>query len=79
MEKRAEGRVETYYLIYTNSIDVLLDKNLESKGLLVEGLQAKGFLSKENWKKIFNAEPNMDFDDLESKRDMGNFGWFGKK
>lgn len=72
-------RVETYYLIYTNSIDVLLDKNLESKGLLVEGLQAKGFLSKENWKKIFNAEPNMDFDDLESKRDMGNFGWFGKK
>lgn len=74
-----KDHVETYYLIYTNSIDVLLDKNLESKGLLVEGLQSRDFLSKEDWKKIFNAEPNTDLKELESDRDMGNFGWFGQK
>ena len=48
--------VKSYILIYNNSLDVLLNKNLESKGTLVNGLCSKDFLSQEDWKKIFNCK-----------------------
>ena len=55
--------VESYILIYNKSLDVLLDKNLSSKGMLVQGLVSKDFLTQEQWKTIFNAveEDNLNF------------------
>ena len=47
--------VQSYILIYNKSLDVLLDKNLSSKGILVQGLVSKDFLTQEQWKTIFNA------------------------
>lgn len=45
----------SYLLMYDRSLDVLLDKALQNKGTLVEGLVSKGFLSQDQWKKIFNC------------------------
>ena len=53
-----EKDVETYILLYNNSLDILLDKNLESKGMLVRGLVSKDFLSQDEWVKIFNCREN---------------------
>ena len=47
--------VESYVLIYDKSLDCLLDKNLQNKGLLVSGLNSKAFISMEDWSKIFNC------------------------
>jgi SNF2 family DNA or RNA helicase len=48
--------VVAYQLVYRRSLDVLLDKNLESKGTLVKGLLAKDFLTQQDWTNIFNME-----------------------
>lgn len=48
----------SYLLMYDRSLDVLLDKALQNKGTLVEGLVSKGFLSQDQWKKIFNCTEN---------------------
>ena len=53
--------VESYILIYNQSLDVLQDKNLSSKGLLVSGLVSKDFLTQEQWQTIFNATENDNF------------------
>ena len=50
--------VESYVLIYDKSLDCLLDKNLQNKGLLVSGLNSKAFISMEDWSKIFNCTEN---------------------
>lgn len=55
--------VTTYILIYDDSLDVMLDKNLQSKGTLVSRLLSKGFISQYEWKQIFSY--NHDADDLE--------------
>lgn len=47
--------VITYILIYDNSLDNLVDTNLTSKGMLIEGLVKKDFLTQEEWVKIFNS------------------------
>jgi len=46
--------VTTYIPIYNNSLDILLDRNLDSKDTLVKGLMSKDFLSQDEWNKIFN-------------------------
>lgn len=46
--------VETTILCYDKSLDCMLDKNLENKGKLVEGLCSKDFIDKDTWKTIFN-------------------------
>ena len=46
--------VISYILIYENTLDVLTDKNLSSKGMLVDGLLSKNFLTQEQWSEIFN-------------------------
>ena len=46
--------VETTILCYDKSLDCMLDKNLENKGKLVEGLCSKNFIDKDTWKTIFN-------------------------
>mgnify|MGYP001352500043 CR=1 FL=1 len=46
--------VTTYIPLYNNSLDILLDKNLESKDALVKGLMARDFLTQEEWAEIFN-------------------------
>ena len=55
--------VKSYILIYDESLDVMLDKNLSSKGLLVEGLMKKDFLTGKQWITLFNAKEsdNLDF------------------
>ena len=50
-----ESDIASYILVYNKSLDVLLSKNLESKGKLVEGLCSKDFLSQEDWVTIFNC------------------------
>jgi len=50
-----ENDINSYILVYNNSLDVLLSKNLESKGKLVEGLCSKDFLSQDDWITIFNC------------------------
>lgn len=50
--------VDSYVLIYDRSIDTLLDKNLKSKGSLVDGLVSKKFLTADEWRNIFNCSPN---------------------
>lgn len=50
-----ESNVESYILIYNRSLDCLLDKNLDSKGTLVDNLCAKDFLTNEQWANIFNC------------------------
>lgn len=47
--------VTSYILIYDNSLDNLVDTNLTSKGMLVEGLLKKDFISQEEWIQIFNS------------------------
>ena len=56
-----ESEVTSYVLIYDKSLDCLLDKNLESKGLLVRGLNSRDFLTQEEWKKVFNCTENDNF------------------
>ena len=53
--------VESYVLIYDKSLDCLLDKNLQNKGLLVSGLNSKAFISMEDWSKIFNCTESDSF------------------
>ena len=53
--------VESYILLYNRSIDILLDKNLASKGMLVTGLASKDYLSQDEWVKIFNCEESSNF------------------
>jgi SNF2 family DNA or RNA helicase len=48
--------VITYLPVYNSSLDVLLDKNLSSKGKLVKGLMSKDFLTQQEWTNIFNME-----------------------
>lgn len=48
----------SYLLMYDKSLDVLLDKSLKNKGTLIQGLVSKGFLTKEQWKMIFNCTDN---------------------
>ena len=58
--------VETYILIYKDSLDVLLDINLTSKGILTKKLLDKDFLSQEEWKKVFNTkESDIDYFEKE--------------
>lgn len=45
----------SYILIYDKSLDVLVDKNLSSKGSLVNGLCSKSFITQDEWIKIFNC------------------------
>ena len=53
--------VESYILLYNRSLDILLDKNLTSKGMLVTGLASKDCLSQDDWIKIFNCDENSEF------------------
>ena len=53
--------VESYILLYNRSLDILLDKNLTSKGMLVTGLASKDYLSQDEWIKIFNCDENSEF------------------
>jgi len=46
--------VTTYIPLYNSSLDILLDRNLDSKDMLVKGLMSKDFLTQEEWAKIFN-------------------------
>ena len=48
--------VSTYVLLYSGSLDVYMDKNLETKGMLNEKLLSKDTLSTEEWKSIFKAD-----------------------
>lgn len=48
--------VISYILIYENCLDVLVDKNLSSKGKLIEGLLSKNFISQDEWQQIFNCK-----------------------
>ena len=50
--------VISYILLYNKSLDCLLDKNLDSKGTLVNTLCAKDFMTDEQWAKIFNCSEN---------------------
>lgn len=50
--------VTTYIPLYNGSLDILLDKNLDSKDILVKGLMSKDFLSQDEWSKIFNLSEN---------------------
>lgn len=54
--------VDSYILLYSDSLDLLLDKNLESKGTLVRGLMSKEFISQEIWQQIFNCSEEDTFD-----------------
>lgn len=56
-----KNKVSTYILICDKSLDVLRDKNLSSKGMLVKGLLDKDFLTPDQWKEIFNGSENSDF------------------
>ena len=51
----------TYILIYSDSMDVFLDKNLSDKGLLTKKLVDKGFLSQEEWNMIFTCNEDDEF------------------
>lgn len=53
--------ITTYIIIYNNSLDCLLDKNLDSKGTLVDGLMNKDFISQDEWVKIFNFKETDNF------------------
>jgi len=53
--------VTTYIPLYNNSLDILLDKNLDSKDKLVKGLLSKDFLTQEEWKVIFNMDEHYEF------------------
>lgn len=69
------NNVRSYVLVYPNTIDTLLDKNLSSKGMLIEGLVGKNFLTKEQWREIFNCNPEDDLSSLEARPKEGfNFG-----
>lgn len=48
------SKVHTYYSVYKQTIDIFLDANLRNKGILTEKLTSREFLSKEEWKSIFN-------------------------
>lgn len=50
-----DSDIYSYILVYDDSLDVLLNKNLQSKGKLVEGLCSKDFLSQEDWVRVFNC------------------------
>lgn len=54
--------VISYILIYDNSLDQLVDKNLSSKGLLVANLAKKDFLTQDQWRMIFNASESDSLD-----------------
>lgn len=49
------NNVHSYILLYDKSLDVALDRNLSNKGMLVEGLVKKEFLTQEQWTQIFNC------------------------
>ena len=51
----------TYILIYSDSMEVFLDKNLSDKGLLTKKLVDKGFLSQEEWNMIFTCNEDDEF------------------
>lgn len=51
----------TYILIYDDSMDVFLDKNLSDKGLLTKKLVDKGFLSQEEWNMVFTCNTEDEF------------------
>ena len=53
--------VTTYILLYENSLDILQDKNLTSKGKLVSSLMSKDFLTHEEWVNIFNCKEETSF------------------
>lgn len=53
--------VTTYILLYENSLDILQDKNLTSKGKLVSSLMSKDFLTHEEWVNIFNCKEGTSF------------------
>lgn len=48
-----ESVVKTYILLYDYSLDLYMDKVLDSKGELTEKLLSKSILSKEEWENIF--------------------------
>lgn len=54
--------VTTYILLYENSLDILQDKNLTTKGRLVNSLLSKEFLTREEWVKIFNCKEEDEFE-----------------
>ena len=53
--------VTTYILLYEDSLDILQDKNLSTKGKLVSSLVSKDFLTREEWVKIFNCKEEDEF------------------
>jgi SNF2 family DNA or RNA helicase len=55
-------QVNTYILLFDNSLDILQDKNLEDKDLITNMI-GKQFLTKEQWRKIFklNSDDKIDF------------------
>lgn len=53
--------ITSYILVYDRSLDCLLNKNLRSKGTLVEGLCSRDFLTQDEWKTIFNCTENDEF------------------
>lgn len=56
------NNVVSYVLIYDKSLDCLLDKNLQNKGVLVSGLNSKSFLTTEEWSKVFNCTESTNFE-----------------
>lgn len=59
--------VSSYILMYDKSLDILLDKALKNKGVLVEGLVKKEFLTQEQWKQIFNCTETTNVDAIDDK------------
>ena len=56
-----DQRTITYILIFDNTIDVALDVNLSNKDVLNKKILAKEFLTKDEWKKIFNLTETDDW------------------
>lgn len=54
--------VTTYIPIYNDSLDILLDKNLDSKDTLVKGLMSKDFLTQDEWSRIFSMKEDYELD-----------------
>jgi len=46
----------TYILIYRKSLDMFMDKNLDTKGVLVQSLVSREFLTQEEWAQLFNMQ-----------------------
>ena len=56
--------VNTYVLLYDYSLDTYMDKNLDTKGLLNERLLSREVLSTSEWKTIFKATDEDEYDYL---------------